>query len=327
MEIAIIGAGLIGRRRLAAALQLEQIKRVHLFDVDIERMEHLVSSFSTDRIIAADHLDSILHNREISAGIVATVHSSLAPIAASLLKSGKHTLVEKPGGIRLEEILELTSIAESRRLCLRFGFNHRFHPSVLKARGIVQRGNFGEVLWVRGQYGHGGRLGYEKEWRAKRSVSGGGELIDQGSHLIDLTQFLCGPCNLQYSTLATSFWDIEVEDNAFFCLKIQNGGIAWHHASWTEWKNRFSFEICLRTAKLEITGLGGSYGQEELKLYVMDDSMSPPALETETWQEADGSWLTELSDFLGVIDGAEGLGADSSQTCDLFKILQDAYRS
>ena len=153
-------------------------------------------------------------------------------------------------------------------------------------------------MYVRGRYGHGGRLGYEKEWRADPAVSGGGELIDQGVHLIDLARWFLGDFTTVEGFAHTYYWDMPVEDNGFMLLRTAERQTAFLHASCTEWKNLFSFEIFGRQGKLEITGLGGSYGTERLAYYRMRPEMGPP--ETTMWEYpmADDSWATEFAEFV-----------------------------
>jgi predicted dehydrogenase len=156
-------------------------------------------------------------------------------------------------------------------------------------------------MLVRGRYGHGGRIGYEKEWRADPKSSGGGELIDQGVHLIDLARWFLGDFPTVEGHAATYFWKMPVDDNAFLSLRTVDGQTAWLHVSCTEWKNLFSFEIYGRDGKLHIEGLGGSYGVERLHHYRMLPGMGPP--ETTIWEfpRGDDSWRVEIEDFLGDI--------------------------
>ena len=133
------------------------------------------------------------------------------------------------------------------------GFQHRFYPGLRRAAELVRSGRFGDVLFLRARYGHGGRAGYEREWRMDPAVSGGGELVDQGMHLLDLVHLLMGPLPLHSALLRTSFWDAPVEDNAALLLGEPGPADApWAmlHASWTEWKNLFSLEVYCRTGKL-----------------------------------------------------------------------------
>jgi predicted dehydrogenase len=178
------------------------------------------------------------------------------------------------------------------------GFNHRYHPAFLKAREIFDSGILGPLMHIRARYGHGGRTGYDREWRANPPLSGGGELIDQGVHLIDLSHWFLGDFASIEGHATTSFWDMEVDDNAFLSLRTASGQTAWLHASCTEWKNLFSFEIFGRDGKLQIDGLGGSYGTERLTFYKMLPQMGPP--ETICWEypRGDESWAYEIREFL-----------------------------
>jgi predicted dehydrogenase len=153
------------------------------------------------------------------------------------------------------------------------------------------------MMFLRGRYGQGGRVGYEKEWRADPKLSGGGELIDQGVHLIDLAGIFLGEFTTVEGHAATYFWNMPVDDNAFLSLRNADGKTAWLQVSCSEWKNMFSLEIYGRDAKLHWEGLGGSYGMERLTYYKMLPQMGPP--ETTIWEypRGDESWKIEMSEF------------------------------
>ena len=234
--------------------------------------------------------------------IVATTHKALAEIALAAVNSGKHVLVEKPAARRAHELDEVITAARQKDVRVRVGFNHRYHSAFRKAREIVGSGALGELFYVRGRYGHGGRLGYEKEWRAKPALSGGGELIDQGLHLVDLARWFLGDFVEVQGFAHTYFWRMPVEDNGFMLLKTARQQTALLHASCTEWKNLFSFELFGREGKLEVNGLGGSYGTERLTHYRMLPQMGPP--ETTSWEYPmpDTSWETEFAEFVKDIE-------------------------
>jgi predicted dehydrogenase len=264
---------------------------------------------------------------------VATPHRELPALACAALDAGRDVLVEKPGAADLLGAIAIADAAAANGRVARVGFNHRFHPSLLEARRLIgpdfgASGAYGTPMFVRARYGHGGRLGYEREWRADAAVSGGGELIDQGIHLIDLTRFLAGDVTLQCSDLRTTFWPMAVEDNAFLALDCASGAFAWLHASWTEWKNLFSLEIMLERAKIEISGLGGSYGVETLTLFEMLPEMGPPGESRRSWGGADESWAHELADVAGAVSGdaaQETCGASIEDAVAALRVVDAAY--
>jgi predicted dehydrogenase len=292
MRAAIIGCGLIGQKRAQA---LAGVTLTICCDTVRDRAEALASRTGAQ---AVTDWQSAVASPDADVVIVATTHDILAPIATAAADAGKHVLIEKPGARRAADLDCVRAAALRKGVCVRVGFNHRYHRAFRKAREIFQTGALGEMMFVRARYGHGGRLGYEKEWRAVPELSGGGELIDQGIHLIDLARWFLGDFENVQGQVATYFWNMPVEDNAFLLLKTAAGQTAFLHASWTEWKNTFSFELSGRTGKLEVSGLGGSYGVERVTFYRMSPAMGPP--ETTTWEYpmADDSWEQEFREFL-----------------------------
>ena len=293
LNIAIAGCGLIGNKR-ARALGDARLKIC--CDVDRGRAQALAAAYR-DAEATADWRAAVTSDA-VDAVIVATTHDMLAPIAAEAAGAGKHVFIEKPGARRAGELDAVAEAAGRTGVRVRVGFNHRYHRAFQKAREIFDGGEIGPLLFIRGRYGHGGRPGYEREWRANPELSGGGELLDQGVHLIDLARWFLGDFTRVQGRTPRYFWKMPVEDNAFLTLETAAGQIAFLHASWTEWKNLFSFEICGRDGKLEIAGLGGSYGTERLTLYKMSAEMGPPATTTWEYPMADNSWETEFAEFL-----------------------------
>lgn len=320
MRIAIVGCGLIGAKRAAAAHN-HQI--VAVCDRDLSRAEALVAK--TGARAMTDWREAT--NLDVDAVIVATTHDQLAGVSLGAVEAGKHVLVEKPAGRHVDEIRPIADAAKKRKRLVKVGFNHRFHPAFVKAREIVDSGVLGPLMFIRGRYGHGGRLGMENEWRCKPELSGGGEAIDQGSHLIDLSRWFLGDLSVDYSAAPTLFWKIPVEDNCFMALRGKKGEMAWLHAGWTEWKNLFSFELSGRDGKIAIDGLGGSYGLEKLTYYKMLPQMGPP--ETSTWEfpAPDASWATEFEDFTAAIrDGRRPCGDIDDAIANL-EIVKHIYEN
>jgi predicted dehydrogenase len=235
---------------------------------------------------------------DVDVVVVATTNDALTPVAVAAVEAGKDVLVEKPAARTVAELDRLVAAARLSDRRVRVGFNHRYHPSLREARKLVDSDALGPLMFVRGRYGHGGRVGYDREWRADPARAGGGELIDQGIHLIDLAGWFLGSFTDVAGVLATYFWDMPVEDNAFLTLRSATGQTAFLHASCTEWKNLFSLEIYGRTGKIAIDGLGGSYGVERLTYYRMRPEMGPPETISHEYPGRDESWAMEFAEFL-----------------------------
>jgi len=290
---AIIGCGLIGQRRFGT-LPPGSLK--YACDLDEERARHLAAA--TANCVPTGDLEGVLDDPEVDVVIVAAANAALASIALRGVRAGKHVLVEKPGGTISMQLAEIESAAAASGTLVRIGYNHRYHPAFRKAYELMQQEDLGEVMFIRGRYGHGGRVGYDREWRMDPAQSGGGELIDQGVHLIDLAGFFLGEFVAVDGHAATYFWDVQVDDNAFLSLRTAGGQTAWLQVSCTEWKNLFSFEIYFKRAKLHIEGLGGSYGLERLYYYKMLPEMGPPETVIYEFPRGDTSWALELNEFL-----------------------------
>lgn len=290
--VAIIGCGLIGKKRLSN-LKPGQVKSV--CDLELPRAKALAAQMPG--CLATSSAEEAIHTPGVEAVIVATLNASLAPLAVLAILAGKHVLVEKPGAISSDEMKEIAALAEKHRVHVRIGFNHRYHPAFLKAHALLKDGDLGPLMFIRARYGHGGRVGYDKEWRADAKLSGGGELMDQGVHLIDLAGSFLGHFSEISGHAANYFWDMPVDDNAFISLRSGTGQTAWLQVSCTEWKNLFSFEIYGKNAKLHIEGLGGSYGVERLSYYKMLPEMGPPETFIFEYPRGDQSWKIEMDEF------------------------------
>jgi predicted dehydrogenase len=291
-RVAIIGCGLIGQKRLN---NLPPNLVTVACDLNLERAKRLAAQSSG--CVATDSIDQAVTSPNVDVVMIATLNSTLAQIAIQAVQAGKHVLVEKPAGVTVAELETLQKLAVQHQVLVRVGYNHRYHPACLKALEIFRSGGIGPMMFLRGRYGQGGRVGYDKEWRADPKLSGGGELIDQGVHLIDLASIYLGEFVTVEGHVATYFWNMPVDDNAFLSLRNAIGNTAWLQVSCSEWKNMFSLEIYGRSGKLHWEGLGGSYGMERLTYYKMLPEMGPP--DTTVWEypRGDDSWRLEMVDF------------------------------
>lgn len=328
MRVGVVGCGQIGSRRATVIHGSLGDDLVVVSDVISERSQALADAFGCR---AAANWMSVTRDENLDAIVVATTNDFLAPIAADALRHGRHVLVEKPMARNVAEAEELLD-AGSDEFAIKVGFNHRFHPALARGHELVVEGVIGRVIYIRCRYGHGGRPDYHHEWRADRNKSGGGELLDQGIHAIDLGRWFMGEFDEASGIVDTYVWHggesartagigpikgSSVEDNAFALLRTTAGQTMCLHASWTQWRNLFSFEVFGDRGHILVEGLGGSYGIERLTVGRRNMDGGPPDEETTKFDAPDQSWVLEWREFTRAIsdgrqpmaNGADGLAA------------------
>ena len=327
MKVLIIGCGLIGRKR-AKALS-ENDKLVSCCDVNEEVGKKFAEDFGCD--FFTDYKEAISKS-ESDVIIVSVINKFMRDIVLEALQNNKHILVEKPLGRNFDEAEEMVSFYQSKlkenpNLKFKVGFNHRFHPAIWEAKRYVDNGEIGEIFSIRARYGHGGRKGMEKEWRASKDLCGGGELLDQGVHVIDLIGWFAGNVKSVFGISKTKFWDMEVEDNAYVILELVNGVTAQFSVSWTNWKNIFSFEIFGNLGYLAINGLGGSYGIESLEIGKKRDEGGRPFVTIKEYPPEDISWQKEWAEFVSAIEERREVIGSYNDGLDANKVIDLIYKS
>ena len=325
-RIGIVGAGFIGRKRAETARAHADCDVTMVYDTDGEAA----------RVLAADCGATAAGSwQEIAAGpvdivVVATTHDALASISTACLAGGKHVLCEKPMGRHPQEARRALRASCAADRMLKVGYNHRYHPAVQQVYEACVSGQLGPLMNIRGRYGHGGRPGYDREWRAIPERAGGGELLDQGAHLIDLAKWVLDDFAEVSGYVETHFWDMEpLEDNAYGIFRTVSGQIASLHVSWTQWKNLFSFEVHGRDGYAIAEGLGGSYGPEQARIGRRRPEGGAPEEKIVPFTGEDVSWALEWKDFLAGIEGRGipyALGGEALETLEWVYRLYEAAR-
>jgi len=321
-NIAVIGCGSIGEKR--AHLIKDYGRLVAFVDTVPEKAGNLAKQFPGCAVYR--DWQEVVNNPGINVIFIATLHASLAEIARAAVIAGKHVFIEKPGACNAKELRTVIDETKKNHSIVRVGFNHRYHRALRKARELIDQGELGELMFLRARYGHGGRLGYEQEWRADPALSGGGELLDQGVHLIDLARWFLGDFTEIKGCVETYYWDMPVDDNGFLLLKTDKKQVAFLHASCTEWKNIFSFEIYGRKGKIDINGLGGSYGVEKITFYQMLPEMGPPATFSWEYPMNDNSWEIEVAEFFNDIEKNNLINSTLFNAYAVLKIVDEIYQ-
>jgi predicted dehydrogenase len=304
LRVGLIGCGRQGWRRANAVKACGDLL-VIVTDVEEKSARALAEAmncqFTTDRLkfLAVD----------VDAIIVTTPNDSHAAISLEALRRGRHVLCEKPLGLNPNETAAMVEASEKTGLILKCRFNLRHHPGIKQARIWFDRGEIGEPLFVRIRYGIGGRIDYERDWRMNRRISGGGQLMDQGMHALDLARWFLGEFSESFGVISASFWKTQVEDNAFCLLQTEEGKTASIHASWTQWKNLFSLEIYGAEGYITVEGLGRSYGTEKAILGKRNFTKPFEEIVVE-FRGEDSSWAEEWKEFTSAIkEGREPLGS------------------
>ena len=357
LAVAIIGCWLIGKRRAAVARAMGD-RVVAIADVDAARAQQAAAEHSC---AWTTDWREVVGRADVDAVVVAAINKVLAPVTIAATAAGKHVLCEKPLGRNAGEAQEMVEAARRAEVILKTGFNHRHHPAIWRAHELCAAGVIGPLMFIRTVYGHGGRPGYDKEWRADADLSGGGELLDQGVHIIDLCRWFMvedprkgEDFTKVFGVTGAYFWNLghfppdgdqqeatpdnpqstirnpQLEDNAFAMLRTTDGRVAQFHTSWTQWKNRFSFEVFGRDGYVRVEGLGGSYGVERLEVGRRKSEGGAPEVETVEYTGPDLSWQAEWREFTSAIrEGRQPLanGEDGLQTMRVIAALYESART
>lgn len=326
LGVAVVGCGLIGKRRAEQAHLHADTHLVLTVDPNVDAAASAAEPYGAAS--GTDWKDAVARD-DVAIVVVATPNGFLHDVAVAALGAGKHVLIEKPMGRNLAEAEAMKAAADAAGRRLKVGFNHRYHPALAEAHRRFTAGEIGDFIHARARYGHGGRPGYEKEWRGDRALAGGGELTDQGVHVIDLLHwFAGGPPHEAFGYLQTAVWPLgDLEDNAFALLRWAGGGVASFHTAWTQWKNLFSFELFGTKGSLVIDGLGKSYGVETLTVAKRKPEGGVPDLETLRYEGPDESWALEWADLVNAVrTGAPMLG-DAAEGVEVMRCLDAIYRA
>lgn len=274
-----------------------------------------------------DSPDKVLES-DVDLVFVCTPNNHIPTLTIEALKRGKHVFAEKPPGKSLKDIELIRQQEEmSPKSKLMFGFNHRYHPGILKAQDLISSGRFGKILWVRGIYGKSGGKNFKESWRNKKEVSGGGILLDQGIHMLDLFNLFCGDFEEVKCFASNKYWGFDLEDNAFVILNNRNGQSGMLHSSATFWKHKFKLEIGLEKGYMTVEGLlskTGSYGRETLtvgKQQFEDEAyaVGNPSEEI-TYFDRDLSWEIEVQNIVDCIKG--NLPVQKSSSIDALRAMR-----
>jgi predicted dehydrogenase len=324
MKLSIIGSGLQANRRIQAAIQCGD-EVISILSNNIQTASLLEKKFNIELVKDL----KALQGDKSEAVIICTPPSSHIFYAIEALNSGKHVLIEKPLARNLSEVQELTNkvIDSKSTLQVACGFNHRFHPAIMKLREMVKHQQFGQVLFVRAIYGNSLRENYATEWRSDPNQAAGGQLAEQGSHLLDLIIWMFGKLSsISCQTTSHLIENAILEDTGLIQAKTKSGPVIQLVSSLALWHNRFEFEVYCTNAFLKVAGLGGSYGVETLEV---GQRGSKPPFEKSIFEfrNPDDSWIREWDHFKLLCNGKESEIARLGDGISVMSVVDACYRS
>jgi 1,5-anhydro-D-fructose reductase (1,5-anhydro-D-mannitol-forming) len=325
-RVGICGFGKMGQIRADSLLSTGDVEIVKVYDKHINEDVKYAKAESFDEIIEDDSIDAIC---------ICLPNNKNYELTIKDLKQGKHVLCEKPPAFTVAQVEHIIQVEEESGKTLMYGFNHRHHDAVVRMKELLESGEFGKVLWMRGRYGKSVDDSYFNEWRADKDLAGGGILFDQGIHMLDLFLYLGGSFDQVHAFVSNLYWKLEgIEDNVFAIMKNSKTGlVASLHSTMTQWRHLFSLEIFLESGYMVLNGLktgSGSYGEEVLTI-ARNRSKAPAA----TWSdeesfhfEIDNSWDREAQIFIDSIKQMKKpeLGS-STDALNVMKLIEEIYEN
>ena len=326
LKCAIIGYGYMGKIRQAVIERHPDLELAGILDNKPEIAKEIPARRSFVSF------DEIL-KKKVDIVFVCTPNCFSPQFCIQSMQAGRHVFCEKPPGRHLQDVQDIIK-AEQGRVKLMFGFNHRFHPGIIKAKVVVDSGRMGKIIGLRGLYGKSGGVNFEKSWRNNKAVSGGGILLDQGIHMLDLFRYFCGDFESVRCFASNTYWKFDLEDNAFVILRNKNKQTAFCHSSATFWKHTFQLDIILEEGYLVVEGLlskTGSYGREKIivgrrQFEDRADALGNPSEEV-TYFDRDASWDLEVEEFVKCIKEDKKVTVNSStDALKAMEMVDKAYR-
>lgn len=323
LKVGIAGYGVVGRRRRDCVDLNPNLELAAVCDQSFESNKILIEG-----VIGFKEYRQIL-NQNIDILFVCLTNDMAAIVTKAALEKGLHVFCEKPPGKNIEDIQSVINVEKKfPNLKLMYGFNHRYHDSVKEVSKIIKSKVFGEIINLRGVYGKSKLVTFNQpDWRTKRKIAGGGVLLDQGIHMLDLMRFFAGEFEEVSSFVENSHWKYDVEDNAYAIMRNKNGVVGMINSSATQWRHRFQLDINLQKGSLILEGIlsgSKSYGAETLTKVSVDSKNDGNPKEEVIYYENDPSWYEEVEEFVKCIQ--ENSNVESGSSNDALETMKLVYK-
>jgi len=329
LKVGIIGYGVVGKKRHSILKRYKQLNVIAASDVYDQSLLDLPKNVQT-----FNDYKKLINESNCNVVFISVPNRFAAEATKLALRKGMHVFCEKPPARSSRELSTIKKLIQGKKIKLKYGFNHRYHASILKASEIMNSGNLGRIVAMRGVYGKSKIISFDQsDWRSKRSEAGGGILLDQGIHMLDLMLFFAKEkFKKVFSIVKNDFWNHDVEDNAFALMETSSGIIAQLHSSATQWRHKFTLEIILEKGALVFGGLltgSKSYGDETLTVIESkpDSDKGSPKETTYTFNK-DISWTEEIKEFIKAIEQDKDIIHGTFEEALLtMKLIEQIYKA
>jgi 1,5-anhydro-D-fructose reductase (1,5-anhydro-D-mannitol-forming) len=326
LNVGIIGYGKMGRIRAQALKTVTEVKLTKVYDTQ---------PIPDPPCQVAETDLEIIDDPDIQAVFICTPNFRIVPLCKAAMLAGKHVFSEKPPAFNAAELETVIAVEKQTGMKLMYGFNHRHHGSIMRMKEIIDSGDLGKVLWMRGRYGKEVDESYFEGWRADPKLAGGGIMLDQGIHMLDLFLHLGGDFDEIHAFVSSLFWKMDgLEDNVFAILRSSKNGIcASLHSTMTQWRYLFSLEVFMEKGALVLNGLktsSGVYGDEDLAIKYNDVDPEQGRFEREEHiiYHNDTSWISEVGQFIqAVLQGTPIKLGNSDDALQLMQGIDKIYRN
>ena len=303
VRVGIIGIGNMGMSHINNFVKGEMPEIDITCVADIDEKKFARAQEKIPGVVCFSTASELINSGLCDAVLIATPHYDHPPIGIEALNAGLHVMSEKPAGVYTKQVRELIEVAEKSEPVYAIMFNQRTNCIYRKVREMVASGEYGELKrvswiitdWYRTQayYNSGG-------WRATWAGEGGGVMLNQCPHQLDLWQWICGmPSKVKAVCHEGKWHDIEVEDDVSIYVEYPNGATGTFITTTGDYPGTNRLEITLDKAKIVCEN-------GEIRMFLLDMSTEEFTKNSEEgFGSIKGEWVTVETD--GINDQHTGV--------------------
>ena len=321
VRVAQIGAGSFGLKRAESVQQCKNAELVAIADNNSKTALEAANKLGTTQRT----VEAVFDDPSIEVITIATPNAFHAEIACAALESGKHVLCEKPVARNAKEALLILETSRKTEKHVKVGSNHRYFSSVQKAREIVDSGSIGKIVSFNGRIGHNGER-IKGSWFWDKERSGGGAILDNGCHLLDIARWFMGDFTRGSGLASNAYWkEAGVEDTATGVFATADGRVATINASWRLLSGYFHFELNGEKGYITVDGRFDTHGGDRVFERNFDDGGQIKSYDFGHVRPE--SYKLELEDFFTCLKESRKPDPDAEDGYKIMKMVEAIYET